>query len=193
MNVSLASSILLGDLQLLSRVDLVRVLQDVPVRLEDPLPGVRVPIDALGNLREVVTRLDLVGLVDLRSGCCGRSAALHVREIGHVVVLLLLGHGNSFHSYSSSRRSRLKPPFLPVTPAATARRGGWPPCDPRSTAAPAAGPARGLAPGGRQRGCAAHGRRGPAAPWHALGTWRGRSARPLAPARSGSGRRRRCG
>jgi hypothetical protein len=38
----------------LARVDLVRVLQDVPIRFEDALPLVGVAVEALGDLREVV-------------------------------------------------------------------------------------------------------------------------------------------
>src|SRR5262249_61532871 len=63
-----AGSAVLGDLQLLPGEDLVRVLDDVGVGLEDPLPLVRVAVGVLGDLRQAVTRLDLVGLVDLRRG-----------------------------------------------------------------------------------------------------------------------------
>src|SRR5688572_14699955 len=66
-----------GDLELLARVDLVGILEDVLVGLEDPVPGVGIAVLALGDLRERVSGLHLVDL-----GRGGAAAALHVGEIG---------------------------------------------------------------------------------------------------------------
>src|SRR5512132_2482846 len=55
-----ASGALLGNPELPARLDHVRVLHHVSVRFEDPFPGVRVPVELLGDLREAVAALDHV-------------------------------------------------------------------------------------------------------------------------------------
>src|SRR5262247_395867 len=57
-----------GNLQHLSRLDLVRIAEDVPVRVEDLRVGVRVAERLLRDLAQRVARLDGVGLLTLRSG-----------------------------------------------------------------------------------------------------------------------------
>src|SRR5262245_45476320 len=88
-------SVLGGDLQLLARKDLVRILEDVGVGLEDALPLVGVSVVLLGDLGQTVAGLDLVDLVCLGGGSRGRRSALNVLKIGHVIVF----RGQGRHSF----------------------------------------------------------------------------------------------
>src|SRR5215207_2469131 len=81
----------LGNREGLAWVDEIGILDDVLIRLVDPLPLAGAAVEVLGDLRERITFHDRVRPARRRRG--GRAVAFHVTEIG--LRLLVVRHGTS--------------------------------------------------------------------------------------------------
>src|ERR1051326_3272391 len=68
------SALLRWDRQLLSHLNLVRIIQLVAIRVEDPHVLVRVSVKLLADLRQIVAGLNGVGLSTLARAAAGRRA-----------------------------------------------------------------------------------------------------------------------